>query len=302
MECHLLGGRDRFVGLGVVDRREDVQALLVGGQHLAGRIERVAEPGFAEVPDVGLDGVVAVAVAHIVEIDADQTQQAIGRIAEDLEIAMLGHVAVVVDPGSTDLGVDDAQRLDVAEVCFRLLGLGPELGLEIGEQLAGTPAFATIARFQRMHDADEVFVADALEFADRAAGGLCVRLGADLFDERIVEIDDIGELRPGPFQAGTELGEEVAHAGFAAGDAIGLEQAHLRPAHAEGIAHDVVERFGIADVVLDQPERLAPERLEQAVADESLDLLGDDDALHADLLDALHGALDRRLRRLLAAD
>ncbi|MNT19316.1 hypothetical protein D3C72_1545720 [compost metagenome] len=137
-----------------------------------------------------------------------------------------------------------------------------------------------------MHDADEVFVADALEFADRAAGGLRVRLGADLLHQRVVEVDDVGEFGPRPFEAGAELGEEVAHAGFAAGDAVGLEQAHLRPAHAEGIAHDVVERLGIADVVLDQPECLAPQRFQQAVADEGLDLLGDDDALHADLLDA----------------
>jgi hypothetical protein len=56
-------------------------------------------------------------------------------------------------------------------------------------------------------------------------------------------------------QAGrAELGQEVAHAGFAAGDAIGLEHAHLRPAHAEGIADDVVERFDGADIVLDQPQ------------------------------------------------
>ncbi len=59
-------------------------------------------------------------------------------------------------------------------------------------------------------------------------------------------------------EAGAELGEEVAHAGFAAGDPVGLEQTHLRPAQAKGIADHIVECLDVADIVLDQPERLAP--------------------------------------------
>ena len=149
----------------------------------------------------------------------------------------------------------------------------PEAALEIGQQLAGAPALAAIAALERLHDADEVFVADAFEIADAKAAGLRVGLAGDLVDQRVVEIDDVHQLGPGPGEAGAELGEEVAHAGFAAGDAVGLEHAHLRPAHAEGIADDVVERFDIADVVLDQPQAFAPERFEQTVADEGLDLL-----------------------------
>ncbi len=136
--------------------------------------------------------------------------------------------------------------------------LRPKPLLEIGQQLARTPALAAVARFQGVHDADEILIADALELADRATGGLRVGLRADLLDKRLVQIDHVGEFRPWPFEAGAELGEEVAHAGFAAGDSISFEETHLRPAHAEGIAHDVVERLGIADVILDQPQRLAP--------------------------------------------
>ena len=69
---------------------------------------------------------------------------------------------------------------------------------------------------------------------------------------------------------------------LAAGDAIGLEQAHLRPAQAEGITDDVVDLLDARDVVVHEPERLAPERLEQPVADEGLDLAADHDGLHAE--------------------
>ncbi|MDE1187855.1 MAG: hypothetical protein PW844_15440 [Pantoea sp.] len=181
-----------------------------------------------------------------------------------------------------------------------LAAFRPEAGLEILQQLAGAPALAAVAALQRLQDADEVFVADALQLADRAALGLLVGLLADLFDQRVVEIDNIGELRPGPGEAGAELGEEMPHARFAAGDPVGLEQAHLRPAQAEGIADDVVQRLDGADIVLDQPERLAPQGFQQAVADEGLDLAGDVDTLHADGYQPVHGGLDR-LRRCLGA-
>ena len=49
-------------------------------------------------------------------------------------------------------------------------------------------------------------------------------------------------------------------------------------------------------------KRLAPRRLEQAVADEGLDLLPDDHRLHADRRIDLAGLLDEFLGRLLAAD
>jgi hypothetical protein len=51
---------------------------------------------------------------------------------------------------------------------------------------------------------------------------------------------------------------------------------------------------------LDQPQRLAPRRFQQAVADEGVDLLVDDDALHPDRGVDLPRALDEVLPRLLA--
>ncbi len=177
--------------------------------------------------DVGFDRVVAVAGLDIGEVDADHLEQCIGGVAEELQVAMLGHVAVVVDPGGVDLGIDQTQRPGRVQALRRAAALFPKPLLEIGEQLAGTPAFAAVAGLQGMHDTDEVFVPDSFEFADGATGGLRVRLCPDLLDKRVVEIDHVGEFRPGPFEAGAELGEEVPHARFAAGDAISLEETHL---------------------------------------------------------------------------
>ena len=104
------------------------------------------------------------------------------------------------------------------------------------------------------------------------AAGLRVRLVGDLLDQRVVEVRHVHQLRPRPLQRRAELGEEVPHPRLAAGDAVGLEQAHLRPAQPEGVADDVVDLLDGRDVVVDEPQRLAPQRLEQAVADEGLDL------------------------------
>src|SRR3546814_18434207 len=80
--------------------------------------------------------------------------------------------------------------------------------------------------------------------------GLRIGLGGDEVDQLVGEVGHVGQLGPGPLQAGPELRHEVAHAGLAAGDAVGLEDAHLRPAQAEDIADRVVDlsRGGDAEI------------------------------------------------------
>src|SRR6202042_3259324 len=174
--------------------------------------------------------------------------------------------------------------------------------LELHKQLSSSPSLAVAAGLQRLQDADEVLVADPLELADGQAGRLLFRLSGDLLDQSLVEVDDVGEFGPRPFEAGAELGEEMAHAGFAARDAVGLKQTHLPPTQAKGIADHIIQRLDVADIVLDQPERLAPQRFEQSIPDKGLDLAGDDHALHADGIKNRAGAIDGRRGRRLAAD
>src|SRR3984957_13109298 len=180
--------------------------------------------------------------------------------------------------------------------------VGDKSTLELCKQLSRSPSLAAAARLQRLQDADEVFVADPFKLSDGQAGRLLVRLSGHLLDQSLVEVDDVSKFGPRPFEAGAELSEEMAHAGFAARDAVRLKQTHLRPTQAKGIADHIIQRLDIADIVLDQPERLAPQRFEQPIPDESLDLARDDHALHADGVKNRAGAVDGRRRRRLAAN
>jgi hypothetical protein len=69
--------------------------------------------------------------------------------------------------------------------------MGEKSPLELCKQLSGAPPLAVVAGLQRLQDAEEVVVADPLEFADGQASRLLVRLHGDLFDRRLVEVDDV---------------------------------------------------------------------------------------------------------------
>src|SRR5690606_6844722 len=108
-------------------------------------------------------------------------------------------------------------------------------------ELARAPALAAVLLAERLEDGDEVLVSDALEVPDGEAACLRVGLLGDLVHQLVSQFRHVGELRPRPFEAGAELRHEVAYAGLAAGNPVGLEQAHLRPAQAEGVADDVIQ-------------------------------------------------------------
>ena len=75
--------------------------------------------------------------------------------------------------------------------------MGEKSPLELCKQLSGAPPLAVVAGLQRLQDAEEVVVADPLEFADGQASRLLVRLHGDLFDQRLVEVDDVCEFLVG---------------------------------------------------------------------------------------------------------
>ena len=88
------------------------------------------------------------------------------------------------------------------------------------------------------------------------------------------QLGHVGELGPGPLECWAELLEEMRHPGLAAGEPVGLEQPHLRPAQAEALGDRLVDLPGRGDAVMDQPERFAPDGLEQPVGDVRVDLDG----------------------------
>ena len=106
-------------------------------------------------------------------------------------------------------------------------------------------------------------------------------MGRDAVDQLLGQLGRL-ELGPGQLEGGSELSEEVAHAGLAPGDAVGQERAHEGPAQARAVADRVVDLACRGDPVVDEPERLPPQSLEQAVGDEAVDLVPHAERLHAD--------------------
>ena len=74
----------------------------------------------------------------------------------------------------------------------------------------------------------------------------------------------------------------MAHTVRPTGDAVRQERAHLRPAQAGAEADRVVDLLDRGDVVVNEPQRLAPEGLEEPVGDEAVDLPADTERLHSE--------------------
>jgi hypothetical protein len=109
-----------------------------------------------------------------------------------------------------------------------------------------------------------------------------------------------------PFQIGRRTGPviDIGQNGLVDGerqvgaDQIGIFQGpqHRQPP-AERRLDDLVDRLGVADAALDQRDRLAPQRMLQAVADEAGHVLLHMRRHFAGVGVQLHGEVDRRRRR-----
>ena len=116
MEQHVLARRESLARRSVRQRVKQVQPLLVGPEHLCPDHERLERRRLVQIADVPLDGVGAVARFEVRRVETDVAQEGIGRVAEDLAVARLGHVAVVVDPGRIDRRLEQAKRLPRVEL------------------------------------------------------------------------------------------------------------------------------------------------------------------------------------------
>ena len=244
------------------------------------------------MPQMALHGEVAPAGGDVVRAGADQFHGPVGGLREDLQIVRLVHVTVVVGPAPRHLPRDrDRQRAVPGS------GLGP--GIRQAPFMGGDrPAGAVIVALQGAQDGDQVVVPDALQAPHVVRPGLPVGLLGDPVDQVAGQLRDVGQPAPAPLQRRPELRDEVPHAGFAAGDPVGLEQTHLRPAQAEAAADRFVDLGRGGDAVPHQPQRFAPRRFQQPVGDVRVDLLADRQRPHADRLQERDGAVaDRRVGR-----
>ena len=211
-----------------------------------------------------------VAPGDVVEPSAEPLQRPVCCMGEHLQIAGLGHVPVIVGP-----------RLGHAPRAWGQAGF-------VGRDRLPCPGAKALQRPQQRH---QIVVPCPLQLADRAALGLGVGLAGDALQKGIRKFGDIGQLGPGPFQRGAELGEEMAHARVAAGDPVGLKKPHLRPSQAEAVADGVVDLARRRDTVMDEPKRLAPDGLQQPVRDVGRDRAAECQGVHAEALEDLGGGL-----------
>ena len=187
-----------------------------------------------------------------------------------------------------------------------------------GDRIAALPAAEGLAFVGRLHpprparrlagpeavdavdQADQQLVAVPLPVLDRAAAGL---------DRRALD-HALGKLRrqlrrlqlgPGQLQGRAELLQHVRHAGIAAGQVEGQAGAHEGPAQAGAAGDGGVDLIGRRHAVGDQVQRLAPDRLLQAVGDVARDLAAHLERFLADGGVEGHGPLDRRGVGLVAA-
>ena len=107
MQQHLLGGRERVAGRRMDHRLEHVQPLLVDREHLRRRVDRLQRPHLLQMHDVRLDGEIAAAAVVIGLVDAGEGQERVRAVRKDLQIARLGHVAVIVDPFRRDARLEE---------------------------------------------------------------------------------------------------------------------------------------------------------------------------------------------------
>ena len=143
----------------------------------------------------------------------------------------------------------------------------------------------------------------SLRLASISATRPAVGLGLAALDEALLQrVVPFGkfEIGPGQFERRVELLDEVAHAAGAAGHMIGQERAHEGPAHAGRIDDRIVDIAGRADILVEDVQRLAPQRFLQAVADIAVDLLLEAQHMHADRFEIVAGAVHRFGRGLVA--
>ena len=114
---------------------------------------------------MALDGVIAVAAAQVVGVDAEVAQEGIGSIARHLRVAAVVGVAVVINPLGRNANLVHLEWLSrVGCHCWSRSAI-EQCALEVGEHLASAVANSA----QTLHDRHEAIVAKLFEFADGAS-------------------------------------------------------------------------------------------------------------------------------------
>ena len=242
------------------------------GQELSGHPNRFAAAHLLEVAEMGLHREVAVAAGDVVGARAKQFHGPVAGLREQFQVVGFIHVAVVVGPALRDLARRGDRKIAGAVLRRR------QAALMGGDR----PARAVVVLAQGAHDGHQIVVPQALQLPYSAPPGLAVGLRRNSRNQLRGQLRHLRQPRPVPLQRRPELRDEVRHSGIAAGNPVGLEQAHLRPPQAEAEAYRIIDLAGGGYLIPNQPQRFSPHRLQQSVGDVGGDFLADEQRLHAD--------------------
>ncbi len=120
----------------------------------------------------------------------------------------------------------------------------------------------------RLQHRQQAIITIALQGRDAVAAQLRARAVHHVVDQLLGQLRR-WQVSPRQLQRRAELGHEVPHAGIAAGQGVGQERAHERPAQAGTETDRIVDFSGGRYPVVDQVQGFAPQRFEQAVGNET---------------------------------
>ena len=160
MQAQLFDGGHALLALH--DPHEGAEALFIGRDDLDRAGQPVTQLGLAQMADVGFSRIITVARRDILHPCPDQPQESVDGFGIGKVIAAFGHVAVVVDPAGEHLHMGHGQRGGLG----RGIGRAKEDRRLALVMFAQNLARAPVAFLQGAQEADQVAVADPLQFAD----------------------------------------------------------------------------------------------------------------------------------------
>ncbi|MNN16644.1 hypothetical protein D3C81_1297920 [compost metagenome] len=110
------------------------------------------------------------------------------------------------------------------------------------------------------------------------------------------------QISPWQLQCRAKLRHEVAHTGITAGQSVGQERAHERPAQTGTKTDRIVNFASGCHAIVDQVQRLTPQRFKQAVSDETRHFLAHVQRAHTQGFVDFHRRLHGFWRGVFTAD
>src|SRR5450755_4580813 len=108
--CLLAGGYQSVVAP-TIEPMLHRETLVIHRQHLGRRVQRLTDLYLGKICDMRIDRVQHAAARTVSRIDAYPSVERLGRLTEHLQITIVRHMAVVIDPFGAHASVDPRQLI-----------------------------------------------------------------------------------------------------------------------------------------------------------------------------------------------